>query len=390
METQRHQIINDTPKQMSFFNKKEVSPINNEFNTSTICCQAEEDSPFTVADLKDLMAYNELGCWKLNILTQQISLCPVSIRLLGLRTGVQINLSTITRQLINLNALGIIESFRSACQNHTQVEKVIKVNIGESNTATWLKITGSLFYSNGIAVKVMGTITDITTVKNEEFQRKDLMAFLSHELRTPLSIAKLYVQHSYKIVKKEKVNELANNLAKADYQTERMVNMIDNFLTLSHMENSKLIVQPKGFDLTDTISEIIKDMAFMYPGRVFKMESENHVKVNADKDKIIQVLINYLNNAVKYSPADTPISISCRKIGDQIRVGVSDKGPGISTDNQKHLFNRYSRVHDENNIRVKGFGLGLFLSREIIESHGGKVWVQSEPGEGSTFGFTLK
>jgi two-component system sensor histidine kinase VicK len=388
METQRHQTMNDT-KQMNFFNEKAVSPGNNQFHSYS-CFQPEEDSPFTMGDLKDLMAYNELGYWKLNILTQQISLCPVSARLLGLRIGVQVNLSTLTRHLINLNASGIIEAFRSACENHSRVEKVIKVNTGESNRVTWLKITGALFYSNGIAVKVMGTVTDITAVKNEEFQRKDLMAFLSHELRTPLSTAKLYVQHAHKIAKKEKINGLENSLTKADYQTVRMVNMIDNFLTLSNMENSKLVIQAKNFDLTDTISEIIKDMAFIYPERVFKMEFKKPVKAHADKDKIIQVLINYLNNAVKYSSPDTPISVSCKKIGDQIRVGVSDKGPGISIENQRYLFNRYSRVHDEKNIRVKGFGLGLFLSREIIECHGGGVWVQSNPGEGSTFGFNLK
>jgi two-component system sensor histidine kinase VicK len=109
--------------------------------------------------------------------------------------------------------------------------------------------------------------------------------------------------------------------------------------------------------------------------------------VNADKEKIAQVVNNLVSNAVKYSASGTVVDITCEKHGKNVRISVEDKGIGISKEDLQKLFERYYRV--EQNINVAGFGIGLYLSAEIIGRHGGKIWGESEVSKGSIFHFEL-
>lgn len=340
------------------------------------------------SELTGIMAANGLGSWKYNLHSQKLTVCSIAAQYLGLKNET-ISLGNIMRRLAGLQAGKLFKSLKTACVSHTPLNEEIKIRPIDASNSIWLKITGTLFYNGGIAVKMMGTITDITQLKNEENRKMDLMAFLNHELRTPLSTAKLYIQNACRIAKMGKDTVMESRLMRADYQTVLMSGMIDNFLTLSRMEATPLTVNHSHFDLSKMIDEIIADMALMYPQRLFKITLSKSVTVEADQDKIRQVLNNYLTNAIKYSPTESPIKISCKHDRGYVKVAVSDQGAGISLTDQKLLFNRYSRVHDQKQIRVKGFGLGLFLSREIIECHDGNVWVKSQPGKGSIFGFTI-
>ncbi len=112
------------------------------------------------------------------------------------------------------------------------------------------------------------------------------------------------------------------------------------------------------------------------------------LKVYADAEKIEQVIVNFVNNAVKYAPDSKDIHVSIDKVENMARVSVKDEGPGISADNLPHLFDRYYRV-DSNGIRYSGLGLGLYISAEIIKKHEGQIGVDSKIGEGSAFWFTI-
>ena len=107
-----------------------------------------------------------------------------------------------------------------------------------------------------------------------------------------------------------------------------------------------------------------------------------------DRSRLERVLSNLLNNAVKYSPSDTEIKISLRKDGDYLLVGVKDQGKGLSTDEQAKLFQPFERLNQTSTTKP-GLGLGLLVCKRLVEAHGGKIWVESEPGKGSTFSFTL-
>jgi len=343
---------------------------------------------FTCTELENIMSSSNSGAWKYYMHTDRLELCPVSAKLLGLNSGIQFNLYKIIRHLIGLQASLLIKALKAACHDQTHVDEEIKIR-SKSGDLIWLKVTGDLYRHDGYACKMMGTINDMTELKNKHERKMDLMAFLNHELRTPLSIAKLYIQKTYQLAVQQRNTKLEDMLAKADYQAVQMTAMIDNYLTLSRLEVAPMLVQTTSFNLGAMVLEMISDLKLIYPGRHFSTMQLVPVMVRADREKIRQVLNNYLTNAVKYSPDHSTIHLAFSRQSGQVKVAVGDEGLGVAEEEQEFLFNRYYRAHEKDTIRAGGFGLGLYLSREIIESHGGKVWVKSKPGIGSTFGFTL-
>jgi signal transduction histidine kinase len=111
--------------------------------------------------------------------------------------------------------------------------------------------------------------------------------------------------------------------------------------------------------------------------------------VDADREKIGQVINNLISNAVKYSPVGSTIKVGCEQVAGHVQISVADKGLGISKDDMKRLFERYYRARGNENKHIAGFGIGLYLCSEIIKGHNGRIWAESQPGKGSTFYFTL-
>jgi signal transduction histidine kinase len=141
--------------------------------------------------------------------------------------------------------------------------------------------------------------------------------------------------------------------------------------------------------LNALIVDVIKDIEITVVKHKITYERHGPILVYADAEKISSVISNLISNALKYSPKGTRIEISCETNPDVVQVNVSDEGVGISKKDQEQLFERYYRVNDVRTTNVAGFGIGLYLSAEIVARHGGKIWVESESGAGSTFSFTL-
>ena len=168
-----------------------------------------------------------------------------------------------------------------------------------------------------------------------------------------------------------------------------MTDLIHGFLDLSKLESGKLRLTPELFDINQLINEIIADFKQASNSHVFIFQPGNGLVVNADREKIGQVIANLLSNAVKYSNKGTSISIKIRDTDTGLEVSVTDQGVGIKLKDQKKLFQRFYRVENEKIQNVSGFGIGLYLAGEIIQCHKGKIGVESIEGEGSTFYFTL-
>jgi two-component system, OmpR family, sensor histidine kinase VicK len=164
--------------------------------------------------------------------------------------------------------------------------------------------------------------------------------------------------------------------------------MIGDFLSLTKLEEGKIKLNKEIFDLQPLIEEAVSDAQFLTSSHLIKF-SGCHFKINADKDKIGQVLNNLLTNAIKYSPGGGKILVSCEKDNKRVKVSVADEGIGISADNQKKLFDRFYRVEHEQIRTVSGFGVGLYLVSEILRYHDSEIEVESKEGAGSTFYFTL-
>jgi len=160
-------------------------------------------------------------------------------------------------------------------------------------------------------------------------------------------------------------------------------------LNVSRIESGKISIDRQLFNLDDVITDVIKESELTATTYQIRFLPCGPVDVFADKEKIASVITNLVSNAVKYSPKGSPIEIQCEATANTVRVSVKDEGVGIAEQDQGQLFERYYRVEDDHTKYISGFGIGLYLSAEIVRRHEGTIGVESKKGAGSTFYFTL-
>ncbi|MET3499219.1 PAS domain S-box-containing protein [Mucilaginibacter rubeus] len=230
---------------------------------------------------------------------------------------------------------------------------------------------------------------DITDKKQEEQRKNDFIGMVSHELKTPLTSLAAIIQVAQKKLAQSEDQFLSDAMEKANQQARRMATMINSFLNISRLEAGKLLIEKQPFDLGQLLQEVLEETQLTVTSHVFSLKECSNLTVNADRDKIISVISNLISNAVKYSPKGRQIDISCKLNGNMVIVSVKDEGMGIKPDDLGYIFDRYYRVETNHTRHISGFGIGLYLSSEIIKRHGGEIWAESELDKGSTFYFSL-
>ncbi|MET4137923.1 PAS domain S-box protein [Pedobacter sp. UYP1] len=231
---------------------------------------------------------------------------------------------------------------------------------------------------------------DITERKQEEQRKNDFVAMVSHELKTPLTALTGYLQLLLMRAKKAGDEFGVKSLIRAEAQTKKMVSMIHDFLSLARMEEGKLQIERREVELHPLIVEIAEDAKFLTSQHTIKLIDCEDVAIFADRDKIAQVLMNLVSNAIKYSPEGGLITLGCEKQTGKVKIYVSDQGIGISPQDQKRLFERFYRVNNNGIKTVPGFGIGLYLVSEILRYHDSEIVVESEENAGSVFYFYLQ
>jgi PAS domain S-box-containing protein len=221
--------------------------------------------------------------------------------------------------------------------------------------------------------------------------RTELIANVSHELRTPLGLIKVYST----TLLAEDVNfdhETEKECLRIiDEETERLETIVDNLLDLSRMESGRLHLDKRPTDMGQLVKEIVQAMGIQITQHSVVLDLPAHpLTAQVDARRIEQVLRNLLSNAIKYSPDGGTVTVLARGDDDQLLVGVSDEGIGIPFHDLERVFERFYRIENEATQRTGGAGLGLAVCRGIVEAHGGRIWAESVPGEGSTFYFTLR
>ena len=230
---------------------------------------------------------------------------------------------------------------------------------------------------------------DITEKKREEQRKNDFIGMVSHELKTPLTSISAIVQLTSDKLKGGNDEFLAGAMEKARLQIKRMTAMINGFLDVSRLEAGKMHIEKRAFELDLLLQEILDEMNLIITSHQFKLQECGDITVNADRDKIASVISNMISNAVKYSSKGTAITIRCLANKEMAIVSVTDEGIGIAPQDLSRVFDRYFRVEAHQTRHISGFGIGLYLSAEIITRHGGKIWAESELGKGSTFYFSI-
>jgi PAS domain S-box-containing protein len=230
---------------------------------------------------------------------------------------------------------------------------------------------------------------DVTEKREEEKRKSDFVSMVSHELKTPLTSINAYVQ----LLKRKSINGPDDSslgmLSKIEAQAKKMVTMADDFLNLSKIESGKIQLRRENFDLLPVISEIVREAQLLNSKHAIHIQCADGIPLYADRDKIAQVISNLLSNAIKYSPNVGTITIGCEIITDKVKIFVSDQGMGISSVDQKKLFDPFYRVQNSRYKNQGGFGIGLYFVAEILRHHGSKIEVESEPEKGSTFCFYM-
>lgn len=224
--------------------------------------------------------------------------------------------------------------------------------------------------------------------KQAERKKDEFISIASHELKTPLTSVKGYVQLLERSIDKGDVPTLKKHLAKAQVQLEKLNELITDLLDISKIESGKLKFNKRPFIIDDMLDSVIEIIHQSNPE--FKLLKTGSVKreICGDEMRIEQVVINFLTNAIKYSPGTSEVHITVEDRGESVYVGVRDFGIGIDEELQKNVFEKFYRV-EETAIHFQGLGIGLYISAEIIKRHGGEVGVKSIPGEGSEFYFNV-
>ncbi|AVR46390.1 hypothetical protein C7S20_14575 [Christiangramia fulva] len=233
---------------------------------------------------------------------------------------------------------------------------------------------------------------EIQKMKEEEKRKEDFLKLVSHELKTPVTSIKGYIQLLQSMLGEEtEENKVVKPyLNRIEGQIERLIRLISEMLDLSRIEQNEMELKLEKFLLNDLVEEIIED--FSYTNKNLRVELNHYCECNvsADKDRIGQVIVNLITNAIKYSGDDKRIEVRVfHPDRNHVGVGVKDFGIGISDKDKKLVFNRFFRVPSQNEETYSGFGIGLYLSKQIIHRHHGEIFVNSEPGKGSEFIFTL-
>ncbi len=219
-------------------------------------------------------------------------------------------------------------------------------------------------------------------------QEQEFVSNVSHELRTPLTIVHGYLQS---VLRRQ--NNLTPTqqeaLETAASEAERTIRLLQDLLDLARADSGYLYFQMKSYVLNDLVEEVVM-MAETYSDRMIKIESKVYpIEIKADYSRLKQVLLNLIDNAVKYSEADTPIIFKLNKLQDKAIIQVCDKGYGIPLQQQARIFERFYRVDESRSHATAGCGLGLSIVKTLVEGMGGNVNVQSKLGEGSTFTISL-
>ncbi len=227
---------------------------------------------------------------------------------------------------------------------------------------------------------------------NEQF-RKEFLMNLAHELRTPIFSVQGYVDTLLGgALEDEEVNR--KFLTNASKGIDRLVRLVDDLDEISKLESGKIPLIQETFSIQDLIRDVYEEFSLKAKAKsiqlLFKKGTERPMMVNADKQKIKQVLVNLVENAIKYGNDNGSVTAGCYEMDEKhVYIEISDDGPGIGEEHLPRIFERFYRADRHRARAIGGTGLGLAIVKHIIEAHGQSVNVRSKPGVGSSFGFTL-
>jgi two-component system phosphate regulon sensor histidine kinase PhoR len=231
------------------------------------------------------------------------------------------------------------------------------------------------------------TKPDIEEQKQQMEKRDEFIGIASHELRTPLTSLKGYLQLI--ALKKEALPDgIKSYIDKAIGSLNKLQRLVNDLLDVSKIQAGRLEYALNPVNLTELIGMCTENARHVYPTYNFEDKAEANLVINGNEERLEQVIMNFINNAVKYSPDDNKVVITAVKRSNHVRVAVADNGIGLSPEQKERIFERFYRVEDKKYMS-SGLGMGLYIAKAIVSNHHGKIGAESELGKGSVFYFDL-
>ncbi len=274
----------------------------------------------------------------------------------------------------------------------------------KNNDCRWFEITLTNLLQEPALSAIVAHCHDITARKQAEQAREQLLQerlalletvdefinIAGHELKTPVTSLKGFTQLLYRRSKRKGDEEALRFLGRMEGQLNRLTSLINDLLDLSRIQSGKLEYRIEPFDLALLAREVITTLQATTPTHTLLLENAAHVSASADRERIRQVFTILLTNAIKYSPeaSNIIVRVEVAENASEVIVTVQDVGVGIEQAYHQKIFDRFYQVSN-NAILPSGLGIGLYLAREIVRYHHGRIWVESGKGTGSTFRFTL-
>lgn len=226
-------------------------------------------------------------------------------------------------------------------------------------------------------------------LKSLDKLKNEFLSIASHQVRTPLSIIKGYIS----LLRGKKAGEISEQqdhfMKNIQEANDQLINIINDFLNLSRIEQKRMKLEISESDVEKIIEQVTERLNHEAELKNIKLnfvkETQNIPKVNIDEPKIIEVITNLVDNAIKYSPEKSEVKVTPKKDGDMLKISVTDHGIGIPEDFRDKLFQKFSRAHNAIQHQPNGNGIGLFLVKKIIDAHHGKISIASKEGKGTTF-----
>ncbi|MDY0906705.1 PAS domain-containing sensor histidine kinase [Pedobacter sp. CFBP9032] len=282
------------------------------------------------------------------------------------------------------------EVYRTGIPYHADQQEATLVLDGVPTT-NWYNFTYKpLRDAEGKVFGVLHAAIDVTRQVQLQHQKDEFLGIASHELKTPVTSIKAYAQVLEKMIRAEGDEKKAGMVRKMDLQLNRLTGLIGDLLDVTKIQAGKITFNAVAFDFDQLIYDMVEEMQHTTSQHHLNATLNSKITVIADRERIGQVVTNFLSNAIKYSVDADSIIVKSYRMGDEVILSVQDYGIGISENLQKFVFDQFYRVSGNQQHTYPGLGLGLYISAEIIKNEGGRIWVESTEGSGSTFYFALK
>jgi PAS domain S-box-containing protein len=282
-----------------------------------------------------------------------------------------------------------IEIWTECMQNGTEYAMEHRLKMKNGDYKWHLSRAFSKKDYEGKIVKWFGTATDIDEIKVHEKRKDDFIKMASHELKTPITSIKGYIQLLQEKFSKSDDSLLPMALNTVERQVNKLTKLISELLDVKTIESGSFGLKKIKFCLNDLVVETLEDVKMIATKHSIDFINAEPLTVFADKERISQVVINLVTNAIKYSPKEGNITVVISSDEHNAIVSVKDLGIGINENEHGKIFENYYRVSGSVEETFPGFGLGLFIVSQILKQHGGKIWLESKPQQGSTFYFSI-